>query len=309
MHPEKGIVVALAKCGDYDSSCMGETIGRLFEAIGFRPGHGLRVLVKPNLLTATPPDYLASTHPAVVRAVCQYLLQSGAKVQVGDSPTFGQATDVARSIGLTQALADLPVALINLDRPKYVRLPSGGLIPISRLAIDNDLIVSVPKLKAHRQMRVSGAVKNVYGCVSGIRKPVLHFLHGDKGCRFAQLIIEMWQKLPPSVSLMDAVTAMHTYGPVKGEPYPLGLLAASSSPVALDSAVYSILGLKPDQVPIWKTALRLNLPGTKLEDLVFPLEVPESFDGKGFKAPDVLDCESIHPIKTAVHWIKQHTVG
>lgn len=309
MREEKSIQVALAKCGEYDPARVEDTVDRLFEAIGFRPGRGAKVLVKPNLLAATPPHYLASTHPLVVRAVCQYLIRGGAQVQVGDSPTFGKATDIAARTGLAKALADLPVPIVNLDQPRYVRLPFGGWIPVSRLAIESDLIVSVPKLKAHRQMRVTGAVKNVYGCVAGIRKPILHFLHGDKGCRFERMIIEIWGKLPPSVSLMDAVTAMHTYGPVRGEPYPLGLLAASFSPVALDCAVNSILGLEPDRVPIWQTTLRLGLPGARREDLAFPLEPIEAFDGRGFKTPDILDCVSIHPLRTTVNWIKRRTMG
>lgn len=301
----KSIAVALAKCSEYNSSCIREAVDRLFEVIGFRPGAGKRILVKPNLLTAIPPDYLACTHPSVVRAICEHLIDAGAKVQVGDSPTFGKAVDVAGKIGLTQALAHLPVTLVNLDRPKHVRLPFGALVPISRLVLESDLIVSVPKLKAHHQMRVTGAVKNVYGCVSGIRKPMLHFLHGDRGSRFEQMILEIWQKLPPSISLMDAVTAMHTHGPVKGEPYPLGLLAASSSPVALECAIDSIIGLEPSVVPLWHTAVKLNIPGARMEDLCFPLEAPESFHGRDFIVPDFLNCLSFRPEQIARNWIQR----
>ena len=309
MDENNAIIVALAKCGEYDLACLRETVDRLFQIVGFRPGRGTKILVKPNLLTAIPPDYLACTHPLVVRAICEHLIDAGAKVRVGDSPTFGKAVDVAGKIGLTQALAHLPVTLVDLLKPRHVRLPFGVLVPISRLALENDLIVSVPKLKAHHQMRITGAVKNVYGCVAGIRKPALHFLHGDRGCRFEQMILEIWQKLPPSISLMDAITAMHTHGPVKGEPYPLGLLAASASPVALDCAVNTILGLKPADAPIWNTAVSLNMPGARLEDLCFPLEAPESFNGSRFKAPDCLNCLSYRPLEFARNLMKRRKMA
>ena len=111
----------------------------LFQAIGWRPPRGSRILVKPNLLAPTPPDFLPCTHPLVVRAVCEYLLALGVRVTVGDSPSFGTGIQIAHKIGLADALADLPVNLIDLNRPKLVRLVSHvGLVAISRRALDFD---------------------------------------------------------------------------------------------------------------------------------------------------------------------------
>jgi len=307
MGAEEKIPVALAKCSEYGASNLAETVRRLLETIGCRPRSGSRVLVKPNLLAPMPPDYLPCTHPLVVRAICLYLLDLGTNVRVGDSPTFGRATEISGKIGLTEALADLPVTIVDLDKPKVVRASFGGWIPISRQALENDLIVNAPKLKAHHQMRITGAVKNVYGCVTGLRKPVLHFLYGDRGGRFERMILDIWENLPPTGSLMDAVAAMHVHGPNTGVPYPLGLLAASRSPVALDSAVMSILGIKPEDAPLWRMSLDLNLPGAGLDDLVYPLEPPESFDGGDFKTPDRLFPLSYRPLKIAGHWLKRYS--
>ena len=304
MNDQRPIIVALAKCAEYGDPGLTETIRCVLEAIGLRPRPKTRVLVKPNLLTPMPPNNLPCTHPLIIRAVCQYLLDLGAEVRVGDSPTFGKAVEIAKKIGLTQVLADLPVTIVNLDQPKLVRFSFGGTIPMSRVALENDLIVSVPKLKAHHQMRITGAVKNVYGCVTGIGKPFLHFLHGDRGCRFENMILEIRQQLPPTVSVMDAVTAMHVHGPVKGEPYHMGLIAASSSAVALDTAVMSIIGLESKDAPLWQTCLDLNLPGARPEELIYPLEIPESFDGKDFKFPKHLYPISFRPLKMVGHYVR-----
>ena len=51
---------------------------------------------------------------------------------------------------------------------------------------------------------------------------------------------------------------MHRHGPTNGEPYPLGLLAAAANPVALDTAVFTLLGLSPGQVPLWREARAMN---------------------------------------------------
>jgi uncharacterized protein (DUF362 family) len=299
------IAVALAKRPEYVATDVSETVRALLETIKFFPTRGMKVLVKPNLLTPRPPDHITCTHPLVVRAVCEYLLDAGCEVRVGDSPTFGKAVDMAESIGLTRTLADLPVTLVNLDKPKLVRFSFGGTVPMSRVALENDLIVSVPKLKAHHQMRITGAVKNVYGCVTGLGKPVLHLLHGDRGCRWESMILEIREHLPPSVSLMDAVKAMHVHGPVKGQSYSMGLLAASNSAVALDTAVMNMLGLKPEDAPLWRLSVNLNLPGATPEEIVYPLETPESFNGKDFRFTRDLYPISFRPLKVAAHYLRR----
>jgi uncharacterized protein (DUF362 family) len=109
----------------------------LLETIQCRPPRGTRILVKPNLLT--PKKALATTHPLVVQAVCEYLLDYGARVSVGDSPAFGTAKKVANANGLAEALNGLPIEIINLSRPTKIRLASGISIGISQKALDTAL--------------------------------------------------------------------------------------------------------------------------------------------------------------------------
>lgn len=305
MQNSQSIAVALLKCPRYDPLETAGAVGTLFEAVGFRPKTGSRVLVKPNLLCPQPPDHLTCTNPVVVRSVCEYLLDHGALVRIGDSPTFGKTTVMAGKIGLESALEGLPVSLVNFDRARSIRFSCGPSVGIAREVLDSDHIVSLPKLKAHHQMGITAAIKNVYGCVVGVRKPILHLLHGDRNCRFEQMLLELWQHIPPSVSLMDAVTAMHVHGPTKGEPYPLGLLGASCSPVALDTSVLSILGLHPEGLPLWKAAIAQKLPGSRLDDLFHPLESPESFDSNGFRVPELLYPISFRPLRVIGHYIKR----
>jgi uncharacterized protein (DUF362 family) len=299
------IPVALAHCQDYHSPTLPETVGLLLEAIGCRPPRGHRVLVKPNLLAATPPDFLPCTHPQVVRAACQYLLDWGAKVQVGDSPSLGTADQVAAKIGLLEALADLGVPLVELYNPKVVRLSfPGGRAGLSRRALDNDLILNLPKLKVHRMLRLTGAVKNFFGCITGLRKALMHGVYGWSN-RFESMLLDLHDHLPPSLSLMDAVTAMHVGGPVHGQPYNLGLLAASPSAVGLDAAVFSLLGLSAAEVATWQEALRRRLPGAVLTDLWYPLEPPQAFANNGFQIPQVLDPVGFNPIHLMKNFLKQ----
>lgn len=294
------IPVALVRCTDYHSPELPFQMASLLNHIGFQPPRGAKVLVKPNLLAAKPPDFLACTHPQVVRAACEYLLAHDARVTVGDSPTFGTGKKNAREIGLQAALADLPVRVIELNHPQFVRLPlPWGRVAVSREALECDLILNLPKLKVHRMMCLTGAVKNYFGCVTGIFKAFLHLRYGDRKNLFESMLVEVMRLLPPGVTILDAVKVMHITGPVHGSPYRLGLLGASPSAVALDTAVYSLLKLRPGDVPLWRETLARRLPGARWEDLTFPLENLEAFPAQGFQIPEALQSLSFHPLRVA----------
>jgi len=289
------IPVALCRVSKYEPRPVRKSVGMLLETIRCRPPRGARILVKPNLLT--PKKALATTHPLVVKAVCEYLLDYGARVSVGDSPAFGTAEKVANANGLVEALNGLPIEIINLSRPTKIRLASGISIGISQKALEKDLIINVAKLKAHSQLRVSAAVKNFFGCVVGFRKALAHCQYGDMSNLFESLLIELMQAMPETVSLVDAVVAMQRTGPIDGDPFDLSLLGASSNPVALDTALYTILGLQPHHVPLWLESQKRGLSGAHIHELSYPLAQPEEFDAAGFTLPSILKPVTFHPVR------------
>lgn len=281
------IPVHLAALRDYAHPDLARTAGRLLELAGCRPARGDVVLVKPNLVAPSNPG-LACTNPLVVRAACAYLLDCGARVLVGDSPAFGTGRIVAARAGLDKALRVLPVRLVNLGRPRPVPLRRGGRIGVSALALDADLVVSLPRFKVHGQMLLTLAVKNFFGCVTGMRKALAHMAAGQGTDWFASLILDVCLRLTPSVSLVDGVVAMHRDGPARGAAYRLGLLGACADPVALDTALYTVLGLDPERAPLGREALARDLPGARLAALAFPLLGPRDFASADFELPGLL---------------------
>ena len=271
------IPVAIARILEYESTLLDSATALVLEETGNAPRPGQRVLVKPNLVTASNARH-CTTNPLVVRAACAWLLDHGARVTVADSPAFGPASRVARASGLAKALAPLGIKVRTLGRPVPLRLADGSDIGVSRDALETDLIVNVPKLKVHCQMVMSGAVKNLFGCVVGFRKALAHHRMGRTPERFRAMILDVYQALPPALHLMDAIHPLHRDGPVKGVPFELGLLAASANGVALDTAAYSLVGLVPAQVPLWEEALRRDMDGAHPADIAYPLEKPALFD-------------------------------
>jgi len=254
---------------------------------------GARLLIKPNFV-ALRNAHLCCTNPAVIASAARHCVERGARVTVGDSPAFGTAQAIARAIGLPDLLRPLGVEVVTLSRG--VPLTSADIpVQVSADALEADLIVNLPKFKAHSQMRFSGAVKNLFGCVTGVRKAWLHALHGDRQGRFTALICGLMQVLPPTISLMDGVTAMHRTGPIAGDAFPLGLLGACRNPVALDTAAGMVLNSTPNRFPIWMQCRNLRLAGADPRTLNFPLHKPEDFDARGFVLPETLKPESFRP--------------
>ncbi len=308
LNPSLPIPVALVRCPDYAGPELDALVARCLTSAGVAFARGSLVLVKPNLLRATP-DGLACTHPRVVRAACLWLQEQGVRVLVADSPGFGSADAVARAVGLEDALRDLGLQVQDLGRPVRRKLPMGHGVAVSRTALEVDGILNLPRLKAHCQLRLTAAVKNLFGCVPGVRKAIAHTRHGDlhgpHGPRLESLIIELGQLLPPTGALLDGIVAMHGRGPAGGQPFPLGLLAAAPGCAALDTAVYTLLRQDPAQVPLWLECRRRGLPGADLTDLSFPLARPEDFDPAGLEIPRDLDPMTFHPLRLARSALKR----
>jgi len=287
--------VGLVACDQYDRQLLKGRVEALCNALGFRVSAGSRVLLKPNLVTAVRNKGLACTHPEVVAAVAEWFLDQGAKVRVGDSPAFGTALGVMNACGISAALKGLPVTMINFEEPQSVRLASGLSVGVTRAVGDCDLLVNLPKIKAHGQLYLSLAVKNYFGAVVGFRKSWLHARYGDLDNRFEAMLVDLLAVLPAGITLADGVEAMHVDGPVGGKPFPLHLLAGGLNPVALDTALIDVLGLPPEASPVWRECQRRNLAGSRLTELSFPLARPEEVAVQGFQAPSRLRSVSFNP--------------
>ncbi|BCS87905.1 DUF362 domain-containing protein [Pseudodesulfovibrio sediminis] len=273
--------VAIAHILEYESTLLQRATQLILEESGLTIHPGQTVLVKPNLVNGSNARH-CTTHPRVVQAACTWLLDQGARVTVADSPAFGPASYVARASGLADALGEIGLKAQSLKRATPLTLSQGGTIGLSQDALEADLILNIPKLKVHCQMTMSGAVKNMFGCVVGFRKALAHNRLGHSHEVFRSMLMDVYAALPHTHHLVDGIHPLHKDGPIKGVPFELGWLAASSNGIAIDTAAYALLGLRPQQVPLWDEAMQRNLIGADPRDLLYPLEKPDQFDTTGF---------------------------
>jgi uncharacterized protein (DUF362 family) len=168
--------VAIVKCSTYSQEIVNQSVSDLLELCGgigryVKPGD--RVLLKPNLLSASHPDDPTPTHHAVMRSLIRRVQSVGGKPLVGDSPAFGNVTTVARKSGLMAVAEELGVSITDWTGAVMVSHPASYTLRTYKLArevIEADVVINVPKLKAHQQMQLTGAIKNNFGCVPGKRK-------------------------------------------------------------------------------------------------------------------------------------------
>ena len=247
----------------YESDTLRPLIFGMMEAMGGKEiRKGSRVLIKPNLLAPALPRQAVITHPAVIRAAVEYCLDQGARPLVADSPATGAFDFLLRISGIRDALRGLDCEC----RPfkSSVRIDIGepfGAIEIAEDAVRADFIVNLPKFKTHSQMLLTLAVKNLFGCVVGYRKPEWHMRAGVDRQAFARLIARIGMTLRPAFNILDGILALEGQGPgMSGVPRELGVVLAGRDPFAVDRVVCRMLALDPEQVPILKAAREMGFP-------------------------------------------------
>ena len=194
----------------YDRDTLRPLIFAMLDSLGgSRIGPGSRVLIKPNLLSPATPRQAILTHPAVIRCAVEYVLEKRARPLVADSPAIGPFDTLLRLSGIREALSGLNCECRPFE--SSIRVDVGepfGFIDLAEDAVKADAIVNLAKFKTHTQMLLTLAVKNLFGCVVGYRKPEWHMRAGiDRGL-FARLIVQIARTLQPAYNLVDGILAL-----------------------------------------------------------------------------------------------------
>ncbi len=264
--------VSLQNLPDYAPLRVETALQRLLEPLG-GIGHyvkpGQQVLLKPNLLSGKSPDKAVTTHPEIVRQVILQVQSAGASVVVGDSPGLGSPLNVARKCGILEVLEETGARFAPFEESVQVTLKTGTFhhLEIAREALAADLIINLPKLKTHQMMGYTGAVKNMFGVVVGMRKARLHLQAGTDKAFFALMLLELVEWCRPALSILDAVVGMEGNGPGSGEPVQLGALLASPNPVALDTVATAMVSLPEQRVWTQRVARQTGRQGVDLPDI------------------------------------------
>jgi len=264
--------VALQGLSSYTPADVQHALVRLLEPLGgigryVTPGR--KVLIKPNLLAGKPPEKAVTTHPEIVRQVILLVQNAGGKVMVGDSPGLGNPETVARKSGIYRVIEETGAYFAPFTESVPISLQTGTFhhLEVAREALQADIIINLPKLKTHQMMGYTGAVKNMFGLVVGMRKARLHLQAGTDKAFFALMLLELAERFKPALSIMDAVVGMEGNGPGNGDPVQLGALLASPEPLALDTVATAMVNLPVQQVWTQRVARESGFKGAMLSEI------------------------------------------
>ena len=244
---------------------------------------GMKVVIKPNLLMARRPDAAITTHPGVVRAVCELLRERGIDdITIAESsggPHLLKYMENTYAACGYNSLKD--VAKLNTDMEFVsVKTPEGSLVPafnIIRPIAEADFIINIAKLKTHGMTKYSAGMKNLFGCIPGLQKPEMHyrFPGADQFCR---MICELDQLVNPGLTIIDAIDCMEGNGPSGGTLRHYGAVLASRDIYALDVYAAGLMGIAADDTEMLREAQKLGLlrgaPAEIVGDELAPADPP-----------------------------------
>lgn len=278
--------VSLRSGLEYDRDLLRTAIEDMVAATGGWPAslqEGARVLLKVNMLSAKPPEKAITTHPEVVGALAELLMEKGCSVAVGDSPG-GAIKGVERywrSCGYLDLANELGLKLVNFEASGSVKRTVGGSrYHIAKPLFDYDAIINLCKFKTHTLCRLTNAVKNAFGAVPGLGKAIIHS-HAVRPRDFAVHLVNIYSLVKFDLVVMDAVLCMDGRGPsTDGNPRWAGLLGVARDSVVLDMVMSKLVGLQPEELDTTKEARKQNL-GKPWADIV----VDGSHDLRDFRIP------------------------
>lgn len=137
---------------------------------------------------------------------------------------------------------------------------------LAKPIFDADVVINLPKLKSHSAAIYTGAIKNVFGCIPGLRKAKYHKIAPDP-MDFGEIIADIHQAGKFNLHIMDGIIAMQGEGPTAGDVYLGNKILISSDPLALDAVATKMLGMEIDDVPILVTAQKRNIGQGRLKNI------------------------------------------
>jgi uncharacterized protein (DUF362 family) len=259
------VKVSIVKCSSYNET---EVLSALRQSLDLIGGidlivkKGDRVLLKPNLLSGKSPAKAVTTHPAIIKGVIQIVQEAGGIPFIGDSPGLESAKRVAEKAGIRGVANLLDCPIVEFNRPVLPPERKGKVfknIEIDQSIFEADVIINLPKWKTHAQMLLTLGVKNLFGCVPGKKKPLWHLKAGENHKLFAQMLVDIYQLIQPTLTILDGIIGMEGNGPGSGDPIPLGLILASQDPLSLDQIVCDLLGISRNSLMTNRVAFEQGL--------------------------------------------------
>lgn len=197
---------------------------------------GSRVMIKPNMSFANPPDWGTGTSPEAVYTMAKLCLDAGAKRVIICDNTLREPEQCKEKTGIGAAVKDLKGVVIFIPKqdsmfvaksdPRAKALTSTEVV---KQVYEVDCIISLPTAKSHSAAGVSLNLKGLMGLIKERGS-----FHRETDMHTA--IPELLHYIKPHLFFVDATRALVDNGPAgPGKVIELNTFVGGLDPVAVDS--------------------------------------------------------------------------
>lgn len=285
--------VAVVRCKTYDVEAVKPALEEAVNAVNgldfVMPG--MKIIIKPNLVSFKKPDAAATTHPALLEALVEMLLARGAAVTIGDSPGGPHSLPLLNRVYAATGMDRVEKLGAKLNRnmnEKTVDFPEGKVLKnftYTEYLDEADAIIDFCKLKSHGMLGMSAAVKNLFGTIPGLKKPEVHYKF-QNDAEFADMLVDLNEYFKPRLAICDAVVGMEGNGPTAGTPRQIGAINASKSTYYADVVGAELIGMNIDGLPTLQAAYERGFAPASSKNLRVYGDI-RALTVDDFKAPPV----------------------
>ena len=285
--------VAVVRCKTYNVEAVKPALEEALNAVNgldfVMPG--MKIIIKPNLVSFKKPDAAATTHPALLEALVEMLLARGADVTIGDSPGGPHSLPLLNRVYAATGMDRVEKLGAKLNRnmnEKTVDFPEGKVLKnftYTEYLDEADAIIDFCKLKSHGMLGMSAAVKNLFGTIPGLKKPEVHYKF-QNDAEFADMLVDLNEYFKPRLAICDAVVGMEGNGPTAGTPRQIGAIIASKSTYYADVVGAELIGMNIDGLPTLQAAYERGFAPASSKNLRVYGDI-RALTVDDFKAPPV----------------------
>jgi uncharacterized protein (DUF362 family)/Pyruvate/2-oxoacid:ferredoxin oxidoreductase delta subunit len=256
--------VYLKACPSYDDPKLADKIREGFEKIDFDPNlfSGMRVGLKPNMLLPSNPDRAIITHPTFFKIIAQIVKEHNGTPVLLENPAIHSLNTVLKKTPYGELIDTLGLEVPDMTPTQLILFDDAyryKKIEISKAFFDIDMLINLPKLKTHGLTIITGALKNLFGVIPGLKKSRIH-LKAPSRDDFSNFMMDLYGALShgfdpprPMLHIMDGILGMEGEGPgLSGTPRQVGVILMGRDPLAVDWVVTQIVKISPDDVPTLK---------------------------------------------------------
>ena len=257
---------------------------------------GAVVGIKPNLVSPTPAEYGATTHPQVVAGLIEYLqAHEIRRIIITEGSWIGDRTsDAYEYCGYRSLTEQYGVEFVDAQKEKSHMVDCDGLsLKICDVVDRIDFMINVPVLKGHGQTKITCALKNMKGLIPNMEKRHFHTMglhqpiaHLSRGIRQDFILVD---HICGDLELEDG-----------GNPITTNAVMTALDPVLLDSYVCHLLGYEISEVPYIGMAEALGSGSTDLAACRVSVWNPDGSLAAGFGALDPDPYESRRSLSDAL---------